>query len=103
MFPSNYKQFLVKWVDGGRPPSAKPDPKHPDGVDLVLPASAQDSLEICSTKIPYPTGHENIGTWLVTCRRCGFQITVTAASRPDDPKSITFPCQKLRMKKGMLQ
>lgn len=93
-------QFNCRWVDGGREPTQPPDPAYPDGIDVVIQGGPKDSMRICSTTIPYPTGHANIGTWVVTCRTCGFRVTLTAASRPDDPRSLSFPCQKHKMKKG---
>lgn len=93
-------QFHCKWLDGGRKPQVAPDPHYPDGKDVVLPIVTTDSKKACSTAIPYPPPHENVGQWLITCRLCGFKLIVTAASRPDDPKSVTFPCQKHKQKRA---
>lgn len=90
--------FHAKWLDGGRPPQVAPDPEFPEGRDIVMPHGENDSKRRCSTPIPYPCPHVNIGQWLLTCKLCGFKLMVTAASRPDDPRSISFPCQKQKMK-----
>ena len=99
------KRFNVKWLDGGRRPQVAPDPHFPEGRDIVMPRGPTDSRRDCSARLPYPPPNANIGQWLVTCRRCGFKLMLTAASRPDDPRSVTFPCQKDKQKaKGrMLQ
>lgn len=97
------KRFNVKWLDGGRRPQVAPDPHFPEGRDIVIPRGQTDSQKTCSTAIPYPPPHTHVGSWMVTCTLCGFKIQVTAASRPDDPRSITFPCMKHKMKaKGRL-
>lgn len=65
-----------------------PDPKYPDGVDVVVPQGT--ALRTCSTLLPYPA--TECGTFKVHCRTCDYTLNVTAAGRPDDPKSVTFPC-----------
>jgi hypothetical protein len=95
------KRFNVKWLDGGRPPQSPPDPDYPDGLDVVIPRGQNDSEKTCHADIPYPPPHRHIGQWLITCTLCGFKLMMTAASRPDDPKSVTFPCQKHKMKRAI--
>lgn len=90
--------FHTKWLDGGRPPQMDPDPQFPEGRDIVIPRADNDSHKACSTRIPYPPPNINVGQWLLTCKLCGFKLMVTAASRPDDPRSISFPCMKHKMK-----
>jgi hypothetical protein len=95
------KTFHAKWLDGGRPPQVEPNPEFPDGIDVVIPRGETDSQKMCRADIPYPPPHKNIGQWLLTCSLCGFKIMMTAASRPDDPKSVTFPCAKHKMKRAV--
>lgn len=85
------KQFDITWVDRGHPPRVAPNPHFPDGVEVDLRGSP--SLRGCYTPLPYPTGHKNVGGWLVECRKCGVTSYITAASRLDDPKSAVIPCK----------
>jgi hypothetical protein len=82
------EQFEIRWIDRGHPPRVKPNPDFPDGRDV-------DSGErpACLAKLPYPTGKDHVGGWFLRCQRCGTTAYVTAASRPDDPKSIMIPCK----------
>jgi hypothetical protein len=84
--------FIISWIDGGRPPRVAPNPAYPDGKDID---ASDGKLPRCMTPIPYPTGHKNIGQWLVECEVCGAKTIVTAASRPDDPRSLTIPCKAM--------
>jgi hypothetical protein len=86
-------QFSVEWVDRGRPPRAASNPAFPDGVDVDLRADPDHPA--CLAELPYPTGHTNIGGWLVKCRECGVTAMITAASRPDDPRSAMIPCKRV--------
>ncbi len=85
-------QFDLKWIDLGRKPQVSPDPRYPNGKDVHVPRKQGESHVMCSTEIPYPPPHENVGQWEITCRTCGFKLILTAASRPDDARSVTFPC-----------
>lgn len=96
------EQFIIAWLDRGRPPRQPPNPVYPAGchVDLTDEAMAEDRVKLhvmpndgCIAALPYPTGRENVGTWLVECRLCGVKVAVTAASRPDDPRSVKLPCK----------
>jgi hypothetical protein len=82
--------FEIRWFDRGRPPAQKPDPAYPDGRAVDIRKDRK--LAACTTPLPYPTGHKNIGTWEVHCLTCGLRVMVTAASRRDDPKSVTVNC-----------
>jgi hypothetical protein len=48
---------------------------------------------MCFVKLPYPA--VRVGMWRVACETCGVSVVVTAAGRPDDPRSVRIPCQKL--------
>jgi hypothetical protein len=81
----------VTWIDRGRPPRCPANPEFPDGCDVKLTSAKSKS---CTVKVPYPTGHKNVGSWWITCQLCGLNVLVTAASRPDDPRSVTMPCKE---------
>ena len=84
-------QFEIEWHDRGGPPQVKPNPAFPDGVPEVDIARGKEPN--CVVQLPYPTGRTNIGTWYVTCRLCRLRVAITAASRPDDPRSARVPCK----------
>jgi len=79
-------QFTIDWIDGGRPPHVAPDPRYPDGIHIDC-----GERPACKVELPYMT-HENIGVYLVGCHRCGSSMMITAASRPDDPKTVMLAC-----------
>jgi hypothetical protein len=83
-------KFEIRWIGRGGPPRQPPNPGFPDGKDVDLTVSA---LPSCSTPLPYPTGRDNIGGWMVRCQTCGVTAYVTAASRPDDPRSLKIHCK----------
>ena len=81
--------FEIKWVPSGRGKArVAPDPAYPKGKDVVIADSHQQS---CHVDLPYPAAE--CGMWLVVCRDCGLSVGVTAAGRPDDPRSLTAPCK----------
>jgi len=80
-------QFMITWIDRGGPPKAAPDPRYPDGVHIDF-----GKRPACRAELPYMT-KKNIGTLMVGCNKCGALIAVTAASRPDDPRSVMVPCK----------
>lgn len=82
-------QFSFTWIDGGRPPREKPDPAYPDGRVIKGDVTTRQH---CRIDLPYPSPHKNIGQWIINCRRCGMSMLVTAASRPDDMRTIWRPC-----------
>jgi hypothetical protein len=77
----------VRWVDHGRKAQCPPDPRYPDGVDVKIPS---DGSAICGTALPYPA--PQCGVWMIECDVCGQTAAVTAAGRPDDPRSVSLPC-----------
>jgi hypothetical protein len=68
--------------------SCPADPRHPAGVDLDVSRGYAN----CLVKIPYPA--ECVGTWKISCLKCGQQAIVTAAGRTDDPRSIKLACMQ---------
>lgn len=79
----------VTFIDSGREPKEKPDPKHPDGVAIDLRQSPL--LKGCTRNLPYPA--PRCGLYEVRCRTCGASVAVTVAGRADDPKVLTIPCK----------
>lgn len=63
-----------------------PDPNFPDGIDIEV----GNPLVSCKVDIPYPA--PECGLWIVRCEVCGFSMALTAAGRPDDPRSVRLPC-----------
>jgi len=83
----------VRWLDRGREPQCAPDPEFPDGKDVDMRTSAIHAG--CPVKLPYPA--KRCGLFVIECKRCGLTVALTTAGRPDDPRSVTLPCQR----KGM--
>lgn len=83
--------FTIDWLDSEREPQVKPDPKYPNGKDIVSHdvAAGQPS---CKIDLPYPA--RRCGTYIIECESCGIVIAITTAGRPDDPRSITVPCKR---------
>lgn len=81
--------LTVTWHGTGRRPQCAPNPDFPDGVDFDatfgLPGPS------CRADLPYPA--PSIGHHVVRCPVCGASIAITAASRPDDPRSIKILCK----------
>ena len=81
--------WTTSWIDGGRYPREKPNPRYPTGVDLDCSDGAE---ETCTAKLVCPT--PRCGKWVVRCRRCGTTAIATTAGRPDDPRSLTLACKE---------
>lgn len=78
----------VEWLSKGRKARCAPDPDYPDGKNLDLSLGATKS---CKFDLPYPA--PECGVFLIRCEDCGLTVGVTAAGRPDDPKSIRVTCK----------
>ena len=83
-------QFVMTWIDGGREPQCPPNPEFPNGKDIDGSLGQKDT---CTVSLPYPA--KRCGVHIVMCRVCGLRIGVTAAGRPDDPRSIRMPCKAI--------
>lgn len=79
--------FSIEWLDKGREPQCPPDPRYPTGKDADL---SKGAAKTCKTALPYPA--KRCGIYLVRCRKCGVNVGITTAGRPDDPRSVTLPC-----------
>jgi hypothetical protein len=81
-------RFFVDWVDQHRESRYPADPSfgHGSAIDVAL-----DALHACRVELPYPA--ERCGLYVVTCRACGYAISVSTAGRADDPRSVRIPCK----------
>jgi hypothetical protein len=86
--------FDVKFISHNRKAVCQPDPAFPNGRDLDLTRISRSKAS-CVAEIPYPA--ECCGAWVVTCEACGLRVAITAAGRPDDPKSAKLPCKKVEL------
>jgi hypothetical protein len=80
-------KFRVKFASMNRKAQCEPNPNYPNGIDIDT-----GERPACKVDLPYPA--ECVGTWLVVCEECESAAAVTAAGRPDDPKSLALPCNK---------
>jgi hypothetical protein len=81
--------FSVEWLSRNRKAQCPPNPAYPNGKDVSCPiAPGQPS---CQAPIPYPASE--CGVWVVRCLICKASVGVTAAGRPDDPRSVRMPCK----------
>lgn len=78
------------FISHGRKAQSPPNPAYPNGVRIDLTTGQEQT---CSIPLRYPA--ECVGKWEITCTNCGYSAVVTAAGRPDDPRSVKVPC-KLR-------
>lgn len=83
------KLWDVSFVDEGREAQFPPNPDYPDGIDVNLQRSP--GAPSCTTPLPYPA--PRCGKFVVRCNLCNWTGIITAAGRPDDPRSLTVPCR----------
>jgi len=83
----------VLFLDSGREPQCKSDPRCPNGMPVNL-APGVVIEKTCSRNLPYPA--PRCGVYQITCRQCGFTAAITVAGRPDDPRTVTMPCKNPR-------
>ena len=81
--------LTVTFIDAGRFPTQKPDPKFPEGIDVDL---TNGRKKFCSAALPYPA--PRCGMLVVRCDVCGTDAVITTAGRIDDPRSIKMPCKE---------
>lgn len=83
------RRFDIAWVwRSAEPAQSPPDENFPYGMALDF---TKGEAKACLVKLPYPAA--GVGTWVVTCGRCGFSAAVTAAGRADDPTQVKLPCK----------
>jgi hypothetical protein len=80
----------VHFLDKGREPQCPPNPQFPNGQEIDASLGAYVT---CTVDLPYPA--KRCGLWQVTCSTCGLSVTLTAAGRPDDPKSVKLGCRRI--------
>lgn len=82
-------RFLTDWVDQHRESTYPANPSYPHGsaIDVAL-----DAAHACRVQLPWPAAR--CGLWVVTCRACGYAISLTTAGRADDPRSVRMPCKR---------
>lgn len=80
--------FTITWVDIGREPQVAPNPAFPNGIDVMVGTVLQNR---CKSDLPYPA--PRCGLHHVVCGICGISAAITAAGRPDDPRSVSLPCR----------
>lgn len=86
---TNRKQFVINAINRRGPPQCPANPAYPDGIDVG--ADRTKAGPSCKADLPYPAPERLV--WMVRCKRCGFSAAVTAAGRPDDPRSVTMNCK----------
>lgn len=85
---SDEHYFDIEWFDREREPQCAPNPNYPNGKDI----DCSDNAEItCTVELPYPA--KRCGLYVVHCSRCGLNIALTTAGRPDDPRSVKIGCR----------
>jgi hypothetical protein len=85
--------LTVTWLTHHRKARNAPDPAFPQGIDVLsVPDPGCDGARTCRTELPWPA--PECGLHIVKCSVCQLSIAVTAAGRPDDPRSITVFCRK---------
>jgi hypothetical protein len=65
----------------------RPESRLPDGCHIDT-AEGQTG---CCVDLPYPA--PECGPWTVRCAACGMSAAISAAGRPDDPRSVRMPCK----------
>lgn len=83
--------FDVGWVDVQSESLDPSDPLYPAGSSIDV---ALDAMRACQVELPSPA--TRCGHWMVSCRACGFAITLRAAGRADDPCRVRVPCRLFR-------
>lgn len=80
--------LTVEWSGAGRGPQEPSDPLYPHGKDVDVSEGAK---AVCETALQCPA--PECGLWIVRCDACGVKVGVTAAGRPDDPRSFKMACR----------
>lgn len=81
--------LVVSWrpAAGNPTPKCAPNPAYPDGMHADITRGAPH----CGT-VPLPYPAPCLGMYVVHCTICDHRLGITAAGRPDDPKTVTFAC-----------
>jgi len=81
--------FTVDFMSHNRKAQCAPNPAYPQGMEVDLTHGAKLA---CLAELPYPA--ECCGVWIVGCQTCGLVVAITAAGRPDDPRTAKLPCKR---------
>lgn len=84
---ADLSKLTAQWFGIGRKAQHPSNPAYPEGIRLDMGGSGK----ACSIEFDYPA--PEVGSWLVKCELCGLSVLITAAGRPDDPRSIRVPCK----------
>ena len=84
-------EFDVNFLSHNRKAKVAPNPAYPNGIDVNMRTDKDDPF--CIVELPYPA--ECCGVWLVKCKTCGIAVAITAAGRPDDPRSASVSCKRI--------
>lgn len=80
-------EITITWLSRNRKAQVPPNPNYPDGIDID-----SGRRPACRVELPYPA--ECVGLHYVACNDCKSNMMITAAGRPDDPKSVMLPCKQ---------
>lgn len=83
----NEGKHSVKFLDSGREPECRADPRFPLGRAID---AAQGADRSCIVELLYPA--PRCGVLVVECERCGRKDMLTVAGRADDPRAIRVAC-----------
>jgi hypothetical protein len=86
-------KFKIDFRSHNRKATCAPDPAYPHGIDVDMTDGAKVA---CLAMLPYPAAC--CGLWIVECQTCGKRAGITAAGRPDDPRSLKLACKKVTVK-----
>jgi hypothetical protein len=82
-------KFKIDFLSHNRKATCAPDPAYPQGMDVDMARGAKSA---CLAMLPYPAAC--CGVWMVECQICGLRAALTAAGRPDDPRSVKLACKQ---------
>lgn len=80
----------VKFITDGSAPTCPPNPAFPNGQDVDVSGGAK---KFCQLALQYPAPSR--GIHVVDCETCKLSFAVTAAGRPDDPRSVKVGCEHI--------
>lgn len=79
--------FKTKFHTDGSAPVNPPRSEFPNGEDVD---GSNGARKTCTAQLPYPAPSR--GVHICECEDCGLRVGVTAAGRPDDPRSMKVAC-----------
>lgn len=76
----------VDFVTKGEEPQQQPNPAYPNGIDIDVSDGRRPACSVALPKVA------TVGYFVVACPTCGKTGMLTAAGRPDDPRSYKMNC-----------